>query len=166
MDFKKQFLDIEKTRHLLERVQMIENSFLGIKDWEEKYSLIISWGKSIPLMAESFKTTDNLIKGCQSQVWLFVEPRLDEQGQINGHLSFHCDSDASIVKGLIAILYLAYNNTTPDEILQNPPHFLDKIGIKNHLSMNRSNGLNSMIKQTQIYALAYKAKGITPKDSL
>jgi cysteine desulfuration protein SufE len=124
--------------------------FTAIEDWESRYREIIALGKQLPPMPEDLHTEANKVKGCQSQVWL--SPRVEE-----GRIFFHADSDASIVRGLVALLVEVYNGHTPDEILAADETFLDRIGLIEHLSQTRSNGLSAMIKQIKYYALAYSA---------
>ena len=102
-------------------------------------------------MDEAFKTEDNKIKGCQSQVWLHAE-------LVGDKIHFSADSDASIVKGIVALLVFVYSDSTPDEILMTKPTILEDIGLREHLSMSRANGLTSMVKQISFYAMAFKAK--------
>ena len=117
----------------------------------EKYEYIIELGKSIPLIDPKFKTDDNLIKGCQSKVWMHAELK-------NNNVLFYADSDAIITKGIIAILIRVFSNQNPKNILKSDTKFIDEIGLKEHLSPTRANGLVSMIKQIKIYALAFKNK--------
>ncbi len=117
----------------------------------ERYEYIIESGKSLPLINEANRTDDNLIKGCQSKVWLHAE-------YINETLIFTADSDAILTKGIIALLLRIYSNQTPIEILDAEPYFIDKIGLKEHLSPTRANGLVSMVKQLKLYALAFQLK--------
>lgn len=134
-----------------ERLNKLISDFNQFSDWEERYKYLIELGKKMPEMNSEHKVEKNLVKGCQSQVWLHAD--LDGDKVI-----FQADSDASIVKGLVALLTSVYSNSTPDEILVTKPTFLEEIGLKEHLSMSRANGLNSMIKQISLFALAYKAK--------
>ena len=117
-------------------------------DWTEKYEYLIDLGKDLPLIDPAYKTPENLIKGCQSQVWLHAE--ID-----NGLVVFTADSDAIITKGIVGLLVRVLSGQTPTSILQNPLGFVDQIGLKEHLSPTRSNGLVSMIKQMKMYALAF-----------
>lgn len=123
--------------------------FSHFKDWEDKYKLIIQLGKEMPAMPVEFKTEQNKVKGCQSQVWLHAH--LDK-----GRMILFADSDASIVKGLIAVLLKVYSESTPDEVLTFKPTFIDELGLRQHLSMSRANGLNAMLKQISFYALAFR----------
>ena len=125
--------------------------FSLFEDWMEKYEYIIELGKSIPLINPKFKVDDNLIKGCQSKVWIHAELK-------DNNVFFYADSDAIITKGIIAILIRVFSNQQPKNILESDTKFIDKIGLKEHLSPTRANGLVSMIKQIKIYALAFKNK--------
>ena len=129
----------------------IISEFSLFEDWMEKYEYIIELGKSIPLIDPKFKTDDNLIKGCQSKVWMHAELK-------NNNVLFYADSDAIITKGIIAILFRVFSNQNPKNILESDTKFIDEIGLKEHLSPTRANGLVSMIKQIKIYALAFKNK--------
>ena len=129
----------------------IISEFSLFEDWMEKYEYLIELGKSIPLIDPKFKTDDNLIKGCQSKVWIHAEIK-------NNNVLFYADSDAIITKGIIAILIRVFSNQEPKNILESDTKFIDKIGLKEHLSPTRANGLVSMIKQIKIYALAFKNK--------
>lgn len=128
----------------------IVEEFQYLPDWEEKYSEIIRLGRKLPAYPEEFRDDKYKVKGCQSQVWLHPEFK-------DGKILFDADSDAMIVKGLIGLLMRVYNNRTPNEILDNPPDFLQEIGIDNHLSPTRKNGLGAMMKQIQMYAVAFKS---------
>ena len=120
-------------------------------DWMQRYEYMIDLGKSIPLIQDSNKTDENLIKGCQSKVWLNAELKEDK-------VAFTADSDAIITKGIIAILLRAFSDKKPEEILAANTNFIDEIGLKDHLSPTRANGLVSMIKQIKLYALAYETQ--------
>ena len=126
-----------------------EFSFFG--DWMEKYEHIIDFGKQLPQINEDFKTEENLVKGCQSQVWL-------NASLTDGKLHFDADSDAIITKGLVGLMVRVLSDHSPEEIAEADLYFVDEIGLKEHLSPNRANGLVSMIKKMKMYALAYKAK--------
>jgi cysteine desulfuration protein SufE len=128
----------------------IVEEFEFLEDWDDKYGHIISLGKEMPPFSEAWRTEENKVRGCQSQVWLHA-------AQNNGKVRFHGDSDALIVKGLVSLLLRVYDNHTPDEILSTPLNFIDRIGLSTHLSPTRSNGLASMVKQIQHYALAFKS---------
>lgn len=139
-----------------ERIQRILQDFAKIPDWETRYKRLIDLGKELPPMEVENKIDVNKVRGCQSQVWLWAT--------YDGNLvHFQADSDASITKGIIALLVKVYSGSTPDEILLTKPDFLTELGIREHLSMSRANGLNSMLKQITIYAMAFKAKYATNK---
>ena len=129
----------------------IIDEFLLFDDWMQKYEYMIDLGKSLPLINENNKTDDRLIKGCQSKVWL-------DAHLIDGKINYTADSDAIITKGIIAILLRVFSNQSPDDVLSANIDFIDKIGLKEHLSPTRANGLVSMIKQLKFYALALKAQ--------
>ncbi|MBO9729905.1 MAG: SufE family protein [Chitinophaga sp.] len=129
----------------------IISDFSVMGSWEDKYEYIIQLGKELPLIAEEFKTPDNLIKGCQSRVWLHTELK-------DGKLFFTGDSDAVITKGLVSLMIYVLSGHTPQEIAAAEIHFIDAIGLSSHLSPTRSNGLLSMLKQMKLYAIAYQAK--------
>ncbi|MBQ6573888.1 MAG: SufE family protein [Bacteroidales bacterium] len=126
----------------------IVDEFAIFTDWMDKYEYIIELGKGVPAIAENEKTEDNLIKGCQSRVWLSC--RVED-----GKLYFAADSDAIITKGIISLLIRVYNGQAPADILANEPEFIGEIGLQENLSPTRANGLVSMIKQIRIYAMAY-----------
>lgn len=130
----------------------IIDEFSVFDDWMDKYQILIDMGNSLPPFDETYRIDQNLIEGCQSRVWLHAEYR-------DGHIYFSADSDAIIVKGIISLLMKVLSGRTPDEILVSDLHFIDAIGLKEHLSPTRSNGLLSMVKQMRLYALAYKTKG-------
>ena len=125
--------------------------FSDFDDWMDRYQLLIDLGNEQQPLDEKYKTDQNLIEGCQSRVWLQADERDDK-------LIFQAESDALIVKGIIALLIKVLSGHTPDEILGADLYFIDRIGLKEHLSPTRSNGLLSMVKQMRMYALAYKAK--------
>lgn len=126
--------------------------FSELDDWMDRYQLLIDLGGEQPDIEEKYKTPQNLIEGCQSRVWLQADYE-------DGKIIFQAESDALIVKGIIALLVKVLSGHTPDEILNADLYFIDKIGLKEHLSPTRSNGLLSMVKQIRMYALAFKAKG-------
>lgn len=128
----------------------IIDEFSMFDDWMAKYEYLIDQGKDLPSLAEEFKTEDRLIKGCQSRVWLKSE-------FIDGKVYFKADSDAILTKGLVALMVRVLSGQTPEEIVNAPLSFVDKIGLKEHLSPTRSNGLVSMIKQMKLDALAYQS---------
>ncbi len=131
--------------------QEIIDDFDFFDDWMEKYEHLIELGKELPLLDESEKSDDLLIKGCQSRVWLKANIN-------NGKINYHADSDAIITKGIISLLIKVLNNQPSQDIVNAELGFIDKIGLKEHLSPTRSNGLVSMVKQMKIYALALAAK--------
>ena len=126
----------------------IVDEFSMFEDWMQRYEYIIDLGKALPLIEEQYKTEENIIKGCQSKVWVHGE--LD-----NDKIVFTADSDAILTKGIIAILIRAFSNQKAADILEANTNFIDEIGLKEHLSPTRANGLVSMIKQIKMYALAY-----------
>jgi cysteine desulfuration protein SufE len=128
-------------------------AFFG--DWMDKYEYIIQLGKELPMIDEQYKTEENLIKGCQSRVWMHAEIR-------DGRLFFTADSDAIITKGLVSLVIKVLSSQTPKDIVEANLYFVDAIGLSSHLSPTRSNGLLSMIKQIKLYALAYQAKSVQP----
>ena len=130
--------------------QIIEEFDL-FEDWMDKYNYIIELGKELPLIDPKYKTQQYLIAGCQSQVWLHASYE-------NGVIAFTADSDAIITKGIVNLLIRVLSGRTPKEIIDAPLEYLDQIGIKNHLSPTRSNGLASMIKQMKMYAIAFDIK--------
>ena len=129
----------------------IVDEFSLFDDWMQRYEYIIDLGKSLPLIDEQYKTEDNIIKGCQSKVWLNGE-------QIGDKIVFTADSDAILTKGIIAILIRTFSNQKAADILEANTDFIDEIGLKEHLSPTRANGLVSMIKKIKMYALAFQAK--------
>ena len=129
----------------------IVEEFAMFDDWMQRYEYMIELGKSLPIIEEQYKTEDNIIKGCQSKVWVHAE--LEE-----GKLVFTADSDAIITKGIIAILIRAFSNQKPMDIIEANTDFIDQIGLKEHLSPTRANGLVSMIKQLKLYAIAYQTQ--------
>ena len=129
----------------------IVEEFDMFEDWMEKYEYIIELGKSLPIIDDKYKTDSNLIKGCQSRVWLHADYQ-------DGKIIYSADSDAIITKGIVAILIRVLSNQTAEEIAKTNLVFIDKIGFKKQLSQTRANGLVSMIKEMKLYALAYKNK--------
>jgi len=129
----------------------IVDEFSLFDDWMQRYEYIIELGKSLPLIDDKYKTEENIIKGCQSKVWLHGEAQ-------EGKIVFTADSDAILTKGIIALLIRVFSNQKPADILNANTHFIDEIGLKEHLSPTRANGLVSMIKQIKMYALAFEAK--------
>lgn len=129
-----------------DRVNKIKERFLQYSDWEDRYKELIRLGKSLDSYPEDKRDEKFKVKGCQSQVWLYPEVR-------EGRVFFYGDSDAVLVKGIVGLLLSVYSDATPQEILATRPDFLKEVGITEHLSMNRSNGLAAMMKQIQMYAL-------------
>ena len=125
--------------------------FSDFDDWMDKYQLLIDLGNEQEPLAPEYKNDQNLIDGCQSRVWLQAD-------LVDGKVEFQAESDALIVKGIIALLIKVVSGHTPDEILDNELYFIEAIGLKDHLSPTRSNGLVAMIKQMKLYALAFKTK--------
>ena len=138
----------------------IIEEFAGFDDWMDKYQLLIDLGNDQEPLDEKYKVDSNLIDGCQSRVWLqadLVEMR-NEKGEMSNVIHFQAESDALIVKGIVALLIRVLSDHTPDEILNADLYFIEKIGLKEHLSPTRSNGLLAMVKQMRMYALAFKSK--------
>jgi len=129
----------------------VVEEFSMFDDWMQRYEYMIELGKTLPLIDEKYKTDDYIIKGCQSKVWLNADMKENE-------VVFTADSDAIITKGIIAILIRVFSNQNPKDILEANTDFIDEIGLKEHLSPTRANGLVSMIKQLKMYALAYEKK--------
>ena len=134
-----------------ERQEEVIEEFEMFEDWMDKYEYLISLGKELPLIDEANKTEENIIKGCQSRVWLAAE--LDQS-----KIQFTADSDAIITKGIISLMIRVLTDSTPKEIMETELYFIDKVGLKEHLSPTRSNGLVSMVKQMKMYAIAYSSK--------
>ena len=129
----------------------IIDEFSMFEDWMERYEYIIELGKSLPIIDTEYKLDENLIKGCQSKVWMFSELEKDT-------VKFTADSEAILTKGIVALLLRVYSGQKPSDILSSDTDFLDKIGLKEHLSPTRANGLVSMIKQIKMYAIAQQSK--------
>ena len=136
-------------------IQEIQNEIVDefslFDDWMQRYEYMIDLGKSLPLINDQYKTEENIIKGCQSKVWVHAELKDDK-------VVFTADSDAIITKGIIAILIRAFSNQHPQAIIDADMSFIDDIGLKEHLSPTRANGLVSMIKQLKLYAIAYQTQ--------
>lgn len=132
-----------------EKQESLVKKFEDIREWDERYALIIQMGRNLPPFPDEFRTDKFKLDGCQSQVW--INAKYDD-----GKIIFMADSDAMIVKGLIALVLEVYSDQTPDDILSTPPDFIKKIGIDNHLSPTRKNGLGAMLKQIQMFAIAFK----------
>lgn len=145
---------IDKTTHM-KSIDEIQDEIIGefsvFDDWMDKYALLIDLGNSLPPIEEKYKTNENLIEGCQSRVWLQADYR-------DGRIWFEAESDAIIVKGIVSLLVRVLSGRTPDEILNADLYFIDRIGLTEHLSPTRSNGLVAMVKQMRMYALAFKVK--------
>ncbi len=135
---------------ITDRVSQIKERFLKFNDWEDRYKELIHLGRELPNYPEEKRDDKYKVKGCQSQVWLYPEFK-------DGIVNFYADSDAVLVKGIVGLLVNVYSNATPNEILAVKPEFLKEVGITEHLSMNRSNGLAAMMKQMQMYALVFKS---------
>ncbi len=134
-----------------EKQEEVIDEFAMFDDWMQRYEYMIELGKSLPLIDDKYKIEENLIKGCQSQVWVHAELEGDK-------LVFTADSDAIITKGIVAILIRVFSNQHPSEIIDADTKFIDEIGLKDHLSPTRANGLVSMIKQLKMYAVAYQTQ--------
>ena len=136
-------------------IQEIQNEIIDefsmFDNWEERYQYMIDLGKTLPLIDEQYKTDEYIIKGCQSRVWVHAEMKEDK-------VVFKADSDAIITKGIIAILLRVFSNQHPKDIIEANTNFIDQIGLKEHLSPTRANGLVSMIKQLKMYAIAYQTQ--------
>ena len=129
----------------------IINEFSLFDDWMQRYEYMIDLGKSLPIIDQKHKTDSNIIKGCQSKVWVYAELKKNQ-------VIYTADSDAIITKGIIALLLRVYSKQHPSDILQADTSFIDKIGLKEHLSPTRANGLLSMVKQLKMYAIAYQTQ--------
>ena len=140
---------------MMETIKEIQDEIIAefndFDDWLDRYQLLIDLGGEQEPLPEEYKTDNNLIEGCQSRVWLQAD-------YVDGKVLFRAESDALIVKGIIALLIKVVSGHTPDEILEADLYFIDRIGLREHLSPTRSNGLLSMVKQMRMYALVYKAK--------
>lgn len=136
------------TTTLAQAQQEVVDEFAMFSDWQDRYEHLIEQGKDLPLIAPEHKTDDNLVRGCQSRVWLHAAPQ-------NGHIHFTADSDAMITKGIVALLVRVFNDRSPQEILGASTEFIDSIGLREHLSPNRSNGLVAMLDQIKRYAVAF-----------
>ncbi|MDF1575799.1 MAG: SufE family protein [Bacteroidales bacterium] len=134
-----------------ETQQDIVDEFSVFEDWLDRYNYLIELGNSLPEIDPRYRTNEFLINGCQSKVWLHAE-------LVDGKLQFKADSDAIIVKGIVALLIKLMNNRTPSDILDNKLFFIDEIGLSQNLSPTRSNGLLAMVKKMRLYAMAYQAK--------
>jgi cysteine desulfuration protein SufE len=142
------------------RQRELETILNQYSDWEDRYKKIIEMGKKLPPLDDAFKIETNIVKGCQSQVWLHSE--LNPQGQV----LLKADSDALIVKGLVSIILHVYNTATPEEILSTPPEFMKSLGLESHLSPSRANGLRAMIQKIVMQAMAYERKIQNPSGAV
>lgn len=133
-----------------DRQRQITERFSKFSNWEDRYKEIINLGKNLPELPENMKIEEALVKGCQSQVWLHADFR-------EGKIFLRGDSDAVLVKGLVALVIEIYSGSTPKDILETSPHFLKDIGFEGNLSPNRANGLHSMLKQIKFFAIAFQA---------
>lgn len=134
-----------------ETQQEIVEEFALFDEWMDKYEYIIELGKDLPIIDEKYKIDENLIKGCQSKVWLHAE-------LVDGKIIFTADSDAIITKGIVGLVIRVFSGHTPREIAETDLFFIDQIGLQEHLSPTRSNGLLAMLKQIKMYAIAFQAK--------
>lgn len=140
----------EPRQSIEEKQRALVADFQAISDWQERYRAIIQMGKQLPPLPDEHRTDKNKVKGCQSQVWLHASLE-------GGCVQFEADSDASIVRGLIAILLRVFSGHPPDEIITAQPHFIDDLGLSENLSQTRANGLAAMVKQIKFYGVAFKA---------
>lgn len=136
---------------ILEKQNRIVEEFSAFEDWMDRYNLLIEKGRSCPVLPDSEKNESLLIKGCQSRVWIKAELK-------DGKMYFEADSDAVITKGIASLLIEVFSGETPQDVVAAPTDFLEKIGLKEHLSPTRSNGLTAMLKQIKLYALAFSLK--------
>ncbi len=153
-------LCIEKKRKIMtleEKQNEIIDEFSAFDDWMDRYQYLVELGNALPPLPDADKTDQNLIDGCQSRVWLVAD-------YADGRITFRGESDAVIVKGIVALLVRVLSGCTPSEILDSDLHFIDRIGLKEHLSPTRSNGLLAMVKQMKMYALAFKTKNEQDKQ--
>ena len=137
---------------ITKRQQAIIKEFSNLATWEDRYKKIIAIGKALTPIDPKYQTSENKVKGCQSQVWMFAD--LNDKGQ----MQIYADSDAMIVRGLVALLVRVYSLALPQDILQSPPVFIKELGFANNLSPSRANGLQAMVKQIMFYAMAYSNK--------
>lgn len=144
------------TMTLAQTQQDLVDEFAMFTDWQDRYEHLIELGKDLPLIAPELKVDANLVRGCQSRVWLNAE--VSTALDMTKRIHFTADSDAMITKGIVALLVRVYNDRTPHEILGASTEFIDRIGLREHLSPNRANGLSAMIDQMKRYALAYSSK--------
>lgn len=140
-----------KAESIQSRIDSLQVEFSQFETWEERYKHIIARGKELDELSSEHKIEKNLVKGCQSQVWLVAELKPD------GSIGLKADSDAMIVKGLVSVLLFVYSGSAPEDILKTQPQFLEDLGFKNNLSPSRANGLFSMVKQIQYFAMVFQA---------
>lgn len=145
---------MQETSTLAQAQQEVVDEFAMLSDWQDRYEQLIEQGKDLALIAPEHKVDDNLVRGCQSRVWLHAEYRASAPTG-TGTIHFTADSDALITKGIVALLVRVYNDRSPQEIIGASTEFIDRIGLREHLSPNRANGLSAMIDQMKRYALAY-----------
>ncbi|MCB0422153.1 MAG: SufE family protein [Bdellovibrionales bacterium] len=138
---------------LKERQQKIVQEFSAVPDWEERYKKVIALGKELPSLDDQYKTEKYIIKGCQSEAWMFAEMN------DNGEVIYKADSEAMISRGIVHLLMKVYSQATPDEILGTEPDFVKEIGFESNLTPSRANGLFAMLKMMRYYAMAFKAMG-------
>jgi cysteine desulfuration protein SufE len=138
----------KKNESITTRIDELIATFEKIGTWEDRYKKIIAMGKELSPMEDQYRTEEFKVRGCQSQVWLHAAKNT------HGRLQIHADSDAMIVRGLVAIIVYVYSGATPDEILTTPPTFFKRLGLEQHLSASRANGFMAMIKQIVVYAMA------------
>lgn len=145
---------------LTQTQQELIDEFAMFTDWQDRYEHLIELGKDLPLIGPEHKTDDNLVRGCQSRVWLHAQPVSDPSTAlgVTPVVHFTADSDAMITKGIVALLVRVYNDRTPQEILGASTEFIDRIGLREHLSPNRANGLSAMLDQMKRYAVAFSAQ--------
>lgn len=144
------YIEILQANDMNQVINELIESFSQVQDWEERFQLMIAMGKELPAMEEEYLIDKFKVKGCQSQVWLKTD-------LVDGKMLLQVDSDAMLVKGILAVLYKVYSGLTPVEVIAIKDDFLASMGIMEHLSMNRTNGLAAMLKQIKMYAIAYSA---------
>ncbi len=143
------------TTTITERADALVTELQALTNWQDRYRRIIALGRELAPMPDAHRVDTNKVKGCQSQVWLHASLGEDADGR--AVVEYVADSDAAIVKGLVAIVLDVYSGATPDEVLQTPPSFIDALGLSENLSQTRANGLQAMIKQIKLYAVAFSA---------
>ena len=143
---------------LTQAQQEVVDEFAMFTNWQDRYEHLIELGKDLPLIAPEHKVEGNLVRGCQSRVWLNAEQRASTMLSASPVIHFTADSDAMITKGIVALLVRVYNDRTPQEILGASTEFIDRIGLREHLSPNRANGLSAMLDQMKRYSVAFSAQ--------